>query len=211
VHTVDAATAVTRLTNLGLEAYKVAESLAAVLAQRLFRVGEIPQVGVPAYTRVDARVERPLTRARIDMTLRPRRWSRVIGLVALVAGISVPCVDASISVGVLKATFLYNFAKFTEWPTDVLAPGQRLLLCVVGDADVAEALEQTIKGRMLDGHTLEVQVVTLDALPTFPCHVLYISSNDLKRSAARLAALRTVPTLTVSDGDKLPSTAGSRS
>jgi type II secretory ATPase GspE/PulE/Tfp pilus assembly ATPase PilB-like protein len=63
VHTVDAATAVTRLTNLGLEAYKVAESLAAVLAQRLFRVGEIPQVGVPAYTRVDARVERPLTRA----------------------------------------------------------------------------------------------------------------------------------------------------
>jgi hypothetical protein len=138
----------------------------------------------------------------VDMTLRPRRWSRVIGLVALVAGISVPCVDASTSVGVLKATFLYNFAKFTEWPTDVLAPGQRLLLCVVGDADVAEALEQTIKGRMLDGHTLEVQVVTLDALPTFPCHVLYISSNDLKRSAARLAALRTVPTLTVSDGDK---------
>jgi type IV pilus assembly protein PilB len=37
VHTLDAATAVTRLTNLGLEAFKVAESLAAVLAQRLLR------------------------------------------------------------------------------------------------------------------------------------------------------------------------------
>jgi hypothetical protein len=138
----------------------------------------------------------------VDMTLRPRRWSHIVGVVALAAGISVPCVDAGTSVGVLKATFLYNFAKFTEWPTDVLAPGQRLLLCVVGDADVAAALEQSIKGRMLDGHTLEGQVVTLDALPTSPCHVLYISSSDLKRSAARLAALRTVPTLTVSDGDK---------
>jgi type IV pilus assembly protein PilB len=37
MHTVDTATAVTRLTNLGLEPYKVAESLSAVLAQRLIR------------------------------------------------------------------------------------------------------------------------------------------------------------------------------
>jgi type IV pilus assembly protein PilB len=37
MHTVDTATAVTRLTNLGLEPFKVAESLSAVLAQRLIR------------------------------------------------------------------------------------------------------------------------------------------------------------------------------
>jgi type II secretory ATPase GspE/PulE/Tfp pilus assembly ATPase PilB-like protein/ActR/RegA family two-component response regulator len=37
VHTVDAATAVTRLANLGLEPFKIAESLCAVLAQRLLR------------------------------------------------------------------------------------------------------------------------------------------------------------------------------
>jgi Tfp pilus assembly pilus retraction ATPase PilT len=37
LHTVDAATAVLRLQNLGLEPYKIAESLSAVLAQRLLR------------------------------------------------------------------------------------------------------------------------------------------------------------------------------
>jgi type II secretory ATPase GspE/PulE/Tfp pilus assembly ATPase PilB-like protein/ActR/RegA family two-component response regulator len=37
MHTVDAATAITRLSNLGLEPYKIAESLSAVLAQRLVR------------------------------------------------------------------------------------------------------------------------------------------------------------------------------
>ncbi len=37
MHTVDTATAITRLTNLGLEPFKVAESLSAVLAQRLLR------------------------------------------------------------------------------------------------------------------------------------------------------------------------------
>jgi type IV pilus assembly protein PilB len=38
MHTNDAATAVTRLRNLGLEPYKIAESLSAVLAQRLLRL-----------------------------------------------------------------------------------------------------------------------------------------------------------------------------
>jgi CheY-like chemotaxis protein len=37
MHTADTATAITRLTNLGLEPYKVAESLSAVVAQRLVR------------------------------------------------------------------------------------------------------------------------------------------------------------------------------
>jgi type IV pilus assembly protein PilB len=37
MHTADSATAVTRLTNLGLEPFKVAETLSAVLAQRLLR------------------------------------------------------------------------------------------------------------------------------------------------------------------------------
>jgi CheY-like chemotaxis protein len=37
MHTADAATAITRLQNLGLEPFKVAESLSAVLAQRLLR------------------------------------------------------------------------------------------------------------------------------------------------------------------------------
>ena len=37
MHTVDTATAITRLTNLGMEPFKIAESLSAVLAQRLVR------------------------------------------------------------------------------------------------------------------------------------------------------------------------------
>jgi hypothetical protein len=40
----------------------------------------------------------------------------------------------------LKAAFLYNFAKFAEWPADVLAPGEPLVLCVVNDRDVGQML-----------------------------------------------------------------------
>ena len=37
MHTLDTATAITRLTNLGLQPFKIAECLSAVLAQRLLR------------------------------------------------------------------------------------------------------------------------------------------------------------------------------
>jgi hypothetical protein len=99
----------------------------------------------------------------------------------------------------LKAAFLYNFAKFTGWPADALAPGQRLSLCVIGDNAVADALEQTIKGRAVEGHELTVAVVKAD-WPLGRCHLLYVSGLDNKQSAQLLDVLRSVPMLTVGDG-----------
>ncbi len=37
----------------------------------------------------------------------------------------------------VKAAFLYNFAKFAEWPA--LSPGAPIALCVVGDDPIAAA------------------------------------------------------------------------
>jgi hypothetical protein len=100
----------------------------------------------------------------------------------------------------LKAAFLYSFARFTEWPSEVLAPGQKLDLCVLGDKGVAEALEQTIKGRSLDGHGLFVQTLKT-AEPIRSCHLLYVSGFDAMRSAEMIDFVKRAPVLTVSDCD----------
>jgi hypothetical protein len=110
-------------------------------------------------------------------------------------------------VGALKAAFLYNFAKFAEWPDDVLPSGKRLALCVVGDANVADALEQTIKGRAIDTHELTVQIVKPDG-PLAACHLLYVSAGELKHTSATLVVLRTQPVLTVSDADHFAENGG---
>src|SRR5712692_1232131 len=89
----------------------------------------------------------------------------------------------------LKAAFLYNFANFAEWPADVLAPVQRLALCVVGDDAVATALEQVIKSRAVEGHELIVQIVQPDG-PIRSCHLLYIGGRDAKRSSQILETLK---------------------
>ena len=107
----------------------------------------------------------------------------------------------------LKAAFLYNFAKFSEWPADVLAAGQRLEMCVVGDAAVADALGQTIKGRAMEGHELTVTVLKVGESPS-ACHLLYVSASEMKRSAAVLLGARGASMFTVSDADGFAESGG---
>jgi hypothetical protein len=107
----------------------------------------------------------------------------------------------------LKAAFLYNFAKFAEWPADVLAPAQRLSLCVVGDNAVADAIENVIKGQAVEGHELTVNVLKADG-PIRSCHLLYIGGLDAKGFHQFLAVLQGAPVLTVSNGDKFAESGG---
>jgi hypothetical protein len=100
----------------------------------------------------------------------------------------------------VTSAFLYNFAKFTEWPSDTLAAGQRIALCVIGDNAVADALEQTIKGHAIEGHELTVEVARADG-PIRSCHLLYLSGLDAKRSLRLIESLKGAPVFTASDAD----------
>jgi hypothetical protein len=100
----------------------------------------------------------------------------------------------------LKAAFIYNFAKFTEWPTGVVPAVEPWALCVLGDAAVGEALERAVKGRMLDGHAMGVSRIA-DVRAGRLCHVLYVSGLTAAQSAQLLAGMRDQPVLTMSDLD----------
>jgi hypothetical protein len=100
----------------------------------------------------------------------------------------------------LKAAFVYNFVKFTEWPQEALGRGERLSLCVLGDTSVADALERTIEVGGVDGHPLTVEMLGSES-PTRACHLLYVSGLDGTRTGQLLAGLRKTPAFTVSDSD----------
>ena len=82
----------------------------------------------------------------------------------------------------LKAAFIYNFAKFTEWPADVMGAGEPLVLCVVGDVAIGEALERAVKGRTLLGRGMGVFQSVADVRPREACHVLYLSGVTAESS-----------------------------
>ena len=110
-----------------------------------------------------------------------------------------PAAAQDVTEPALKAAFIYNFAKFTEWPADVMPAGEPLLFCVLGDAAIGEALARAVKGRTLAGHIMEVSQSAPDGPPRGGCHVLYLSGVTASQAATLVAGLRDAPVLTISD------------
>jgi len=140
---------------------------------------------------------------------RTRRFLRAVLAASLVVAVPARMMAGgdTVAPSALKAAFLFNFAKFSEWPADVLAPAQRLSLCVVGDTAIADALTQTIKGHAIDGHELTVTVLRSDGSAS-GCQLLYVAASEVKRSAALLAGVRSAPVFTVSDADHFSESGG---
>ena len=106
----------------------------------------------------------------------------------------------------LKAAFIHNFVKFTQWPRDVLPPAAPLAACVLGDAAFSGVLETYVKGRPVDGHDILVSQVVEARVR--PCHILYVSGITAKRAAQVVADLKDAPILTVSDLDDFAQAGG---
>jgi hypothetical protein len=100
----------------------------------------------------------------------------------------------------LKAAFLYNFVKFTEWPAEAVPSDGSIRLCVLGDEAVGTALEQTVKNRQVGGRSLTVVRVNVDDALS-PCSILYITGLDHRRSAQLVERIKTASVFTVSDLD----------
>jgi YfiR/HmsC-like len=100
----------------------------------------------------------------------------------------------------IKAAFLYNFAKFVEWPPAAF-PEQAtpVVLCTLGDDAVAAGLEAVVRGETLNGRRLVVRRLR-DPQEARDCHVLFVSAVE-KHVPQMLGSLRGMGVLTVGDGN----------
>ncbi|HXZ33161.1 MAG TPA: YfiR family protein [Terriglobales bacterium] len=99
----------------------------------------------------------------------------------------------------VKAAFLYNFAKFVEWPpgsfSDASAP---LRICVLGRDPFGEELRSITREKTVNAHKLQVdQVADLQMART--CHILFVASSEKAQLAQILEGLRGTDALTVGD------------
>ena len=109
--------------------------------------------------------------------------------------------------GELKAAFLLNFARFAEWPVDVVPAGGSLTFCVLGDWFVARSLEAAAQGKTIDGHSLIVTRIKDDVVLR-SCQILYAGRVDKARALEVLRAVEGVAVLTVSDLDTFTEVGG---
>lgn len=101
----------------------------------------------------------------------------------------------------VKAAFLYNFAKFVEWPPEAFdAPGSPMTLCIVGKDPFGDVLDTLVRGETLQGRPLVVHR-TRDLLEVRDCHVVFLSRSETARQDDVLATVRGAGILTVGEGD----------
>jgi hypothetical protein len=128
-----------------------------------------------------------------------RRFGGILAAILLLRAAS--SVGQDVTEVTLKAAFIYNFAKFTEWPSDVLPAAAPLVACVVGDTAVGDALERAVKGRQASGHGINVSLLAAER-PLQSCHLLYVSGMPTKQAIQIATDLRDSAVLTISDLDE---------
>lgn len=108
----------------------------------------------------------------------------------------------------VKATFLYRFGAFVEWPESAFkTPDAEVQLCVVGADPFGAALDEQVKNQHIAGRTIRVRRFA-DAAGIADCHILYVGANRVLSSDDALRAARGAPTLTVTDAAVDPHTRG---
>ncbi len=141
-----------------------------------------------------------------------RRFSRSVRIGAVVSLLllllSPHTVGQDVTEVSLKAAFIYNFTKFTDWPAEVLAPSAPLLACVLGDPAMADALARAVKGRDAGGHGFGVSRVTASDAALKTCHLLYVSGVPVGQAVEVTNGLQTTPVLTISDIDNFANRGG---
>lgn len=96
----------------------------------------------------------------------------------------------------LQAAFVINFARFTTWPP--MPAGHPLVVCVVGNDRVADALTAAVRGQVVHERTLVVTPVRARSAID-GCQVLFVGRDETAGMEAALRSARTRPILTVSD------------
>lgn len=134
-------------------------------------------------------------------SIRPslRRLSRHTAFAVFVSALVVwPSGAQNVTEPSLKAAYLYNLAKFTEWPADAFREGAPLNACVVGDTPVGRALTGMVKGRLVMGRPVIVSRVT-PAESAKACHVLYITGLSAAETDRVAVGVRGIPVFTIVD------------
>src|SRR5262249_39868694 len=106
----------------------------------------------------------------------------------------------------LKAAFVANFAKFTQWPAQAVPQGAAFTFCVIGDRDVAAALERAIEQHPSEAAMHVVVAKPGAALPS--CQLLYAGKLDSEAAARVLDATKGAAVFTVSDSEKFAERGG---
>jgi hypothetical protein len=108
----------------------------------------------------------------------------------------------------VKAAFLYNFAKYIQWPrTSAALPNRPFTIGVIGKDPFGPPLDDAMRGQSVQRRAIVVRRFTrIEEVAN--CDVLFVSSSESGSLPRILQALGNAPVLTVGDMDQFAAHGG---
>ena len=108
----------------------------------------------------------------------------------------------------LKAAFLLNFPKYVEWPSDSFpASASPIVFAIAGDDEVASAFAALSNGRSIDGRPIQM-VRNPGTEQCLDCQVLFIGSEEARKTAEIVKQLKCASVLTVGESEQFMNEGG---
>jgi len=123
----------------------------------------------------------------------------IAGLLLGTAFCPAPAAAQSASEDQLKAVYLFNFAKFIDWPMELFrTPDAPMNFCVLGRSPASDELDASIRGKGINTHTIAIRHLH-GPEDIKDCHLVFLAAGAGKQQMKLLQAARGVPVLLVSE------------
>jgi hypothetical protein len=108
----------------------------------------------------------------------------------------------------VKAAFIYNFARFIEWPASAFSSSDApFVIGVVGTDPFDGALDQAVAGKKVGSRAVVVKhFKSADDITS--CQILFLATNDEDAQAKILQKVRNEKVLTIGESDTFTTNGG---
>lgn len=108
----------------------------------------------------------------------------------------------------IKAAYLYNFAKFVEWPADSFTNSDSpLVIGVFGQNPFGQELQAIAQAHQINGRPIVIRSIT-SAADAAGVHLMFVCATDDDQAAAILGSLKNTAILTVGESRKFMDAGG---
>jgi hypothetical protein len=110
-----------------------------------------------------------------------------------------PASAQSVTDDQVKAAYLFNFAKFIEWPADVFNKADAPMnFCSLGRSPVVDELDSSVRGKSINGHTITLKHLQ-GPEDLKGCHLVFLAASAGKQQQKLLQAAKGMPILLVAE------------
>jgi hypothetical protein len=102
----------------------------------------------------------------------------------------------------IKAGFIYNFAKLVQWPTTAFAQADSpIVIGILGDDPFGATLDRIVADKKINGRGLVVRRLrwSRDFKEVKDCNILFVSSSEKEHLDSVVEMMKLLPILTIGD------------